>query len=257
MYKFFKGSETMNSIKNPDFIIEKMPDLTINEIENPLATKFRHEVIRYSSDNIILENGQMIVIDLTKDIQDKVIEYNMEIFFNILRSEKLIVECANIIENYKMTGNNNSISFMKNCFDIIIYMDQAYKYIWNICKLLNDGVDSYNDYIEWQKGKIDVDPTIYNNWSTIYHIRNEIEHPSNSLSPTFLTKIKNIVVTPTITYNNKKYDMLNLAKSSIEILYTFAHLIIGASFLYSKYIVIFTDESRTKIFPINFEMEDF
>lgn len=61
----------MNVKGKSKFIVEEMPDLTTNEIENPLATKFRNEMIRYSSNNIVLENGQMIFIDLGKDIQKK------------------------------------------------------------------------------------------------------------------------------------------------------------------------------------------
>ena len=110
----------MNVKGKPKFIVEEMPDLTTNEIANLLATKFRNEMIRYSSSNIVLENGQMIFIDLGKDIQEKIFECNMEIFSNILRSEKILIECSNMIKKYEMTGNNYSTSFKKNCFDIII-----------------------------------------------------------------------------------------------------------------------------------------
>lgn len=238
----------MNVKGKPKFIVEEMPDLTTNEIENPLATKFRNEMIRYSSNNIVLENGQMIFIDLGKDIQEKIFECNMEIFSNILRSEKMLIECSNMIKKYEMTGNNYSTSFKKNCFDIIIYMDQVNKNIWNICKLLNDDVEGYNDYLQWQKDKINIDSKIYDDWSIIYNIRNEIEHPGNNLFPTLITKVNNVVIMPTITYKGKKYDLLLLAKQSLEIASIFARLIIGASFLYSKYTKAFTDEYRMNIY---------
>ena len=243
----------MDPRKKPEFIVEAMPDLTTNEKENPIATKFRDEIIRYSNNNVVLENGQMIYIELSKDVQEKIFEYNMEIFSNILRSEKLLIECKKIIEDYKLTGNNNSASFRKNCYDIIMNMDLVNKYVWNICKLLNDGVDGYKDYLEWQKDKINLDTNIYERWSIIYNIRNEIEHPSHSLSPTFLKKSNENIMLPTITYNNQKYDMLGLAMNSIEIAFIFARLVIGASFLYSKYTLTVTDENRTNLFIVKKE----
>lgn len=59
-------------------------------------------------------------------------------------------------------------------------MDQVNKNTWNICKLLNDdveGYEGYNDYLQWQKDKVNIDYKIYDDWSIIYNIRNEIEHP--------------------------------------------------------------------------------
>ena len=41
---------------------------------------------------------------------------------------------------------------------------------------------------------------------------------------------------------------LQLATKSIQCVYIFVKAIIGASILYSKYVVAFTDEERTKIF---------
>lgn len=127
-------------------------------------------------------------------------------------------------------------------------MDQVNKNTWNICKLLNDDVEGYNDYLQWQKDKINIDSKIYDDWSIIYNIRNEIEHPGNNLFPTLITKVNNVVIMPTITYKGKKYDLLSLAKQSLEIASIFARLIIGASFLYSKYTKAFTDENRMNIY---------
>ncbi len=230
------------------FVVEEMPDLTTNIKNNPYASQFRNELLRYSSNNIVLENGQMIYIDLSQELIKSISEYNMEIFINILRSENKIIECEKIIDDYKISGKNNSNTYIKNCYDVIINMDQVYKYVWNICKLLNDDVEGYNDYLQWQKDKINIDSKIYDDWSIIYNIRNEIEHPGNNLFPTLITKVNNVVIIPTITYKGKKYDLLSLAKQSLEIASIFARLVIGASFLYSKYTKAFTDENRMNIY---------
>ena len=39
-------------------------------------------------------------------------------------------------------------------------MDKTNKMIWNICKKLNDNVEKYDSYLEWQEGKINIEPTI-------------------------------------------------------------------------------------------------
>ena len=53
------------------------------------------------------------------------------------------------------------------------------------------------------KDKINIDSKIYDDWSIIYNIRNEIEHPGNNLFPTLITKVNNVVIMPTITYKGK------------------------------------------------------
>ena len=169
------------------FVVEEMPDLTTNIKNNPYASQFRNELLRYSSNNIVLENGQMIYIDLSQELIKSISEYNMEIFINILRSENKIIECEKIIDDYRISGKNNSNTYIKNCYDVIINMDQVYKYVWNICKLLNDNLSNYSMYIEWQKDKINVDEKIYEDWDRIYQIRNCLEHPEKLLSSTMLS----------------------------------------------------------------------
>lgn len=132
-------------------------------------------------------------------------------------------------------------------FDIIINMDRVYKYLWNISKLLVDGIESYENYMMWQKQTTNIKDEIREEWNLIYSIRNEIEHPKN-LTTTFFERIGNNIIVPQIIYKNKKYDLLQLATKSIQCVYIFVKAIIGASILYSKYVVPFTDEERTKIF---------
>lgn len=233
------------------FVVEEMPDLTINIKNNPYASQFRNELLRYSSNNIVLENGQMIYIDLSQKLIKSISEYNMEIFINILRSENKIIECEKIIDDYKISGKNNSNTYIKNCYDVIINMDQVYKYVWNICKLLNDNLSNYSMYIEWQKDKINVDEKIYEDWDIIYQIRNCLEHPEKLLSSTMLTKtVDKVILKPTILWKEKRYDLLGLARQSIQISYIFARLIIGVSFLYSKYTKVITDENRTCLYSV-------
>lgn len=236
---------------NNKFNIEEMPDLTTNPKYNPFASLFRNELLKYTSNNIVLENGQMIYINLSQEQLDKIFEYNMEIFTNLLRSENKIVECENLIKEYCLNGKNNTITYVNNCYDIIINMDKVNKYIWNICKMLNDNVESYSSYIVWQKDKIIVDKRIYEDWDRIYQIRNCIEHPKKLLSPTFMKRNITNINKPSIIWEKKSYDLLELAKQSVEISYTFARLIIGASFLYSKYTKMVTDEERKILYSTN------
>ena len=237
-------------MNNPHrFVVEEMSDLTTDKKNNPYASEFRNELFRYSSNNIVLENGQMIYIDLSQELLKNINEYNMEIFVNILRSENLIVECEKIINEYKLSRKNNSNTYIKNCYEVIINMDQVHKYVWNICKLLNDNLSDYCSYIKWQKDKINVDEEVYEDWDRIYQIRNSLEHPNKLLSPTLLTKTsEGVIIKPMIIWKEKRYDLLDLAKKSIQISYIFARLVIGASFLYSKYTIVFTDENRTSIY---------
>lgn len=234
------------------YVIEEMSDLTANIKDNPYASKFRNELLRYSSNNIVLENGQMIYIDLSQELIESINEYNMDIYINILRSENIIIECEKIIDEYAHSGKNNSTTYIKNCYEVIINMDQVHKYVWNICKLLNDDLSKYSLYKEWQKNKINIGEEVYETWDIIYQIRNALEHPEKLLSPTLLTKKSgNEILKPTILWKEKRYDLLDLAKQSIQISYNFARLVIGASFLYSKYTKTFTNENRTSIYFAN------
>ena len=238
-------------MNNKKFVIEEMPDLSINTKDNPYATKFRDEMLKYFSNNIILENGQMIYIELSKDLRQIINGYIMDIFINILRSENLIIDNKKIIEEYIKTSKNNSSSFIKNCYEIITSMDQANKMIWNICKKLNDNVNSYNSYLIWQEGKFNIDKKIYDDWDIIYKVRNEIEHPSGLLSPTFLCKLPNGKIgLPIIKWDKKKYDLQNIAEHSIKIISIFARLVIASSFLYSKYTLAVTDKTRTILYKV-------
>lgn len=194
----------------------------------------------------------MIYIDLSQELIRSINGYNMEIFINILRSENIIMKCEKIVDEYEHSGKNNFYTYIKNCYEVIINMDQVHKYVWNICKLLNNNLPNYSLYKEWQKDKINIDEEIYKSWDRIYQIRNCLEHPGKLLSPTLLAKkSENEILKPTILWEEKRYDLLELAKQSIQISYIFARLVIGSSFLYSKYTKVITDENRTSIYFIN------
>lgn len=193
---------------NNKFIIEEMTDLSTNLKDNPFATMFREEMLKYTSNNIVLENGQMICIEIPQEILIKIFEYNMEIYSNFLRSENKIKECNELINEYILNQKNKTDTYVHNCYDIIISMDQVNKYIWNICKLLNDNIDSYDSYIEWQKDKINVDKKIYDDWKRIYQIRCCLEHPTELLSPTFMKKITLLLKNQ--LYYGKRKNMIYL-----------------------------------------------
>lgn len=237
---------------NNEFIIEKAEDLSINKNECPISAEIQEMWIKHSTKNPILENGQMVCLNCDDEIMTKIATYFHRMLIEFIQTERNLNECYLIMKDYivNIDNINNTSKYVKLIFDIIINMDRAYKYVWNIAKLLNDNIESYTGFTSWQKGKIKVSQEVIDNWDFIYSVRNLIEHPE-SLDTTFFKRNGANIITPKIIIDNKKYDLLQLGEKSLQSIFILSKGIIGASFLYSKYVVAFTDETRTKLFSPN------
>lgn len=235
--------------KKEKIIIEELEDLAIDSNICPLSANIREIWLQYLENNIILDNGQMVYLNYPKDVKDKIFDYFQRILIEFIENEKKLNECYEIKNIYALHYNNinNTSKYVKINFDIIVSMDRVNKYIWNISKLLVDDIESYEKYMCWQNKTTNIKSQIRDEWKLIYAIRNEIEHPEN-LNTTFFERIGENIVTPQIIYKSKKYDLLEMATKSLQCVSIFLKIIIGASFLYSKYLVAFTDETRTKLF---------
>lgn len=233
------------STTNEKFIVEKAEDLSFNEIELPISAEIKKLWIQYSNQNPILDNGQMICLNYNDSIKDKISGYFQKILIEYIESEKALNECRLIKNNYinHIDNNNNTSKYVKLIFDIIVNMDRCYKYVWNIAKLLNDNIRSYKEFVEWQKGKINVKQEVLECWNFIYSIRNKIEHPED-LNTTSFSKAKVTIEIPKIIIDNNEYDLLQLGEDSLVSVFIISKAIIAISFLYSKFVVCFTDEKR-------------
>ncbi|MBE6147754.1 MAG: hypothetical protein E7168_05450 [Firmicutes bacterium] len=236
-------------------------DLTTNKVETPLSYEIQQMWTQYSTKNIILDNDQMIYLNCKDEIIKIVSDYMHKILIEYIESEKNLNECYEIKNKYisNIDNVNNTSKYVKKLCDIIVNMDRVYKYVWNIAKLLNDDIESYDKFITWQNGKIDIEKSILDGWKFIYSVRNVIEHPEN-LKTTFFKKNELYVKTPKIILNNTEYDLLELGEKSLQYVFVLSRAIISAAFLYSKYVICFTDETRTRLYttkPINnlFEKE--
>ncbi len=232
-------------------IIEKAEDLTTNKLETPFSYEIQQMWMQYSTKNIILDNGQMICLNCKDEIITNVSDYMQKILTEYIESEKDLNKCYEIKNKYISNNDNvnNTSKYVKKLCDIIVNMDRVYKYVWNIAKLLNDDIDSYDKFINWQQGKIIVDKNILDDWKFIYSIRNEIEHPQN-LKTTFFKRNELSVKTPKIIIKNIEYDLLELGEKSLQYIFVLSRAIISTAFLYSKYVICFTDETRTRLYSV-------
>lgn len=232
-------------------IIEKAEDLTTNKVETPLSYEIQKMWAQYSTKNVILDNGQMVCLNCEDEIITNISDYMHKILTEYIQSEKSLRECYEIKDKYinNVDNINNTSIYVKKLCDIIVNMDRVYKYIWNIAKLLNDNIDSYQSFINWQQGKIIVENNILEEWNFIYSVRNEIEHPQN-LKTTFFKRNESYVKTPKIVMNNIEYDLLELGEKSLQYVFILSKAIIPSAFLYSKYVVCFTDKTRTHLYGI-------
>lgn len=236
-----------------DFIIEQVSDLSFDPQKHPLSKEIREIWINLiSTDNPILDNGQMVCLTVPDEIKNKIFDYGQKILMEFIESEKMFNECYIIKNKYisNEDNSNNTNSYVKNAFNIIVNMDRAYKYLWNITKDLIDNIKSYKDYISWQTKTTKIRTEINEKWNLIYDIRNEIEHPEN-IRTTMFFRTNGGSVIPQIIYRNKSYDLLELAQDSLQCMCVYFCVIFQAAFLNSKYVVAFTDESRRKIYCID------
>lgn len=233
-----------------EYIVEETSDFSFDPKECPISAKVRETWFQYITDNPILENGQMVLLNLSQDVKEKIFDYCQRILVEFIDAEKRLNQCLEMKNKYieEINNINNTNTYVKNTTDIIINMDKANKYIWNIAKtMVNDDLIDYKKYIEWRNTKTNIDKKIEERWKLIYKIRCEIEHPQN-IKTTSFTKVNGGSVIPQIIYNNNNYDLFDLAYDSIRCVYVFFKAVMGASFLYSKYLIAFTDESRTIIY---------
>ena len=233
-----------------DFIIEQVTDLSFDSKKCPLSKEIRETWVQLiSTNNPIMDNGQMVCLNLSDEIRNKIFDYGQKILMEFIESEKLINECYNIKNKYISNEDdvNNTNSYVKNIFNIIVNMDRSYKYLWNIVKDLIDNVESYKEYILWQNNTTKIGAEVYNKWDLIYNIRNEIEHPKN-IRTTMFSRVNDGSVIPQIIYENKSYDLLELANEALQCMCIYFCTIIQAAFFNSKYVVAFTDESRKIIY---------
>ena len=231
------------------FIIEELSDLAIDNHKSPFSAKVREIWLQYSTENPILNNGQMVCLKYPNNVKDKIFDYFQKILTEFIEDENRLNECFEIKNKYIMhiDNVNNTNKYVRTIFDVIISMDRVNKYIWNISKLLVDNIESYESYIAWQRKTINIPENVRAEWNLIYNIRNTIEHPENLTTTFFKRRGENSEI-PQIIYKEKEYDLFELGMESLQCVYIFLETIIGASFLYSKYIVVFTDETRTKLF---------
>jgi len=234
---------------NKKFILEKAEDLTINKEEMPLSYEVQLMWMKYHGNNIILNNGQMVCMNYSNDIEIKISEFLHKMFVEFIESEKNINKSKKIKSDYiANTDNiNNSSIYVKSIMDIIVNMDRAYKYAWNIAILLNEDVEEYKKFLIWQKDKLNISQDVYDVWELIYNIRNNIEHPVK-LQTTFFRRNNGNVISPKIIYEGNEYDMLELGESAMKSVLILSQRIIAVSFLCGKYTVAFTDEARKKLF---------
>ncbi len=233
-----------------DFIVEKVTDLSFDPQQCPLSKEIKETWIKLiSTNNPIMDNGQMVCLNLSDEIRNKIFDYGQKILMEFIESEKLINECYSIKNKYISNEDdvNNTNSYLKNIFNIIVNMDRSYKYLWNIVKDLINNVESYKEYILWQKNTTKIGAEVYNKWDFIYNIRNEIEHPEN-IKTTMFSRVSGGSVIPQIIYKNKSYDLLEIANEALQCMCVYFCIIIQAALLNSKYVVAFTDESRKIIY---------
>lgn len=235
-----------------EFIIERVEDLSFDKDVCPLSEEARKIWMQYTDNNIILDNGQMVCLNFTQEIKDKISDHCKNILTEFIESEKNFQKCCQIRDRYisNIDDINNTSSYVKLIFNIIIDMDRANKYLWNISKILVDNIEEYKQYVSWQEQTTKIGKEIREKWNLVYNIRNEIEHPT-TLRTTSFARVKGGSVIPQIIYEGKNYDLLEIAKDALECVYIFLKAIMGASFLYSKYVVAFTDESRKILYGID------
>lgn len=242
-----KRSNIMNK-----FTMEKAEDLSFDENKCTLSSEIRRKLFQYSDNNLVLDNGQMVLLNYPNSIKEKILDYCLKILIEFIESEKSLNQCYEIKNKYIKHEDdiNNTNIYVKKLCDIIVNMDRANKYIWNISKLLVDRIESYKEYILWQEQVTNIEKDIRDKWDLVYDIRNEIEHPKN-LKTTFFTRKRGKTISPEIIYNGINYDLLELSKNSLECVYIFFNTVMGASFLNSKYVIAFTDKERKILYTIN------
>lgn len=237
-------------VKLEKLYLEKAEDLSFDKNICPISEKVKNILIQYTDTNVILDNGQMIYLNFPQEVKEQIIDYCLNILIEFITSEKSLKKCEEIKDAYisNIDNINNTASYVQSLFDIILAMDRAYKYIWGISKVLIDkNISSHENYILWQKQTTNISEEVREQWQFIYDIRNEIEHPFNRKITQFM-RTENNCMTPQIIFKGNNYDLLEIAKTSLVCIHYFFKSIMCSSFFYSKYLVAYTDETRTIIY---------
>ena len=187
----------------------------------------------------------MVCLNYTDEVKGKIFDYFQRILTEFIEDEKRINKCYEIKNRYisHIDDINNTNSYVRDCFDVIVSMDRVNKYICNIAKLLIDNITGYNEYLEWQRKTTNINEKIRDEWKLIYNIRCKIEHPNDLQTTMFTRKGENIDI-PQVIYKGEHYDLLELSDKAIQYVFLFFKLNIGAAYLNSKYVIAFTDETR-------------
>jgi len=238
----------------PKYVVERADDLSTNKFTTPFSFEIQKIWMKFSNKNIVLDNGQMILLKCKDDLIVDISDYFNKILIEFIQSEEYLKECYDIRDRYISNKDNinNTSRYIKKLCDIIVNMDRVYKYVWNIAKILNDDIESYNKYLAWQSDKIKFNNDVLEGWKLVYSIRNELEHPKN-IKTTFFRRIESNVILPKIIFNAKEYDLLELSEKALQYAFIILKSIIPVAFLYSKYVICFTDESRTKLYGVKNE----
>ena len=81
------GNKNMKD-KKEIFIVEELEDLSINPKICPLSADIREICIKHLRTNPILDNGQMVCLNCTEDIQIKIFDFFQKILIEFIESEK-------------------------------------------------------------------------------------------------------------------------------------------------------------------------
>ena len=224
-------------------MVENAEDLSFNDKEFQFSKEVRKLWIKYSGDNVILDNSQKLFLNIPSEVKSKMLDYYQRTLIEFIESEKLLKKCCEIKDIYisNIDNVNNTSSYVKMTSDIIINMDKVNKYIFSIVKLHIDNISFRKNYISWINGTTNIENEFIDRWILIRDIRNKFEHPDD-LETTFFSRTQSGVVFPEIEHNGKYYDLLELSENSLLCICLFFKGIIGAALLHSKYLVMFTDE---------------
>ncbi len=232
------------------YIVEIAEDLSFNPKEFPLSHEIKELLIKYSKDNITLANGQKIFLNIPDMEKEKMFDYFQRTLIEFIESEKLLKKCNDIKATYISNINsiNNTSSYVKMTFDIIKNMDIVNKYIFSVFKIHVDGINNFKtEYVNWIKRTTKIEDNVIERWILIHNIRCKLEHPE-SLETTFFSRTQSEVILPKIKYEEEFYDLLQLAEDALSCICLFFKAIIGATLLYSKYLIAFTDESGNALY---------
>ncbi len=216
------------------FKVEKVLDLSNTEF----AKAFQELIIKYSHENIELDDNKRMFTKIPIPINDKIVKYKMSILTKYVRSEKYLNECIEMVNKYVQDQSENpSLHYIENIYEIIKLQIISSREAWEILKLLiNERVKNHKELAKWCNGKYKNSNKILKGLKKFYDIRGDIEHPSKNISTTILQKIGDKVMYPTATFNNETHNLFDLAVECLNITFLAQRMFIELGFYYSKYV---------------------